>query len=276
MRLHLCGVRGSTPAPGPDFVRYGGHTSCVALSHDGGRPVLVIDAGTGIRNVTALLDGAPFEGTILLSHLHWDHTQGLPFFSGGDDPRARVRLLLPAQAEPVTLLERMISPPYFPVGPRDFRGRWCFEEIAPGRHSLEGFSVAAAEIPHKGGRMFGYRVSDARASFTYMSDHSPVGAGDGEDGLGEFHAAALELARGCDLLAHDAQHTAMEFPDLAFLGHAAAEYAVELGRRAGAGRVLLFHHDPSRTDDAIDAIVRGADTRVPVEAAAEGSVIDLP
>jgi phosphoribosyl 1,2-cyclic phosphodiesterase len=277
VRVHVCGARGSTPAPGPEFVRYGGHTSCVALSHDGGRPALVIDAGTGIRKVTALLDGAPFRGTILLSHLHWDHTQGLPFFSGADDPGARVRLLLPAQAEPVALLERMISPPYFPIGPRQFRGEWAFEEIVPGEHSLEGFTVVAAEIPHKGGRMFGYRISDGRATFTYMSDHSPVGAGAGDDGLGAYHEDALKLARGCDLLAHDAQHTAAEFPRLAFLGHAAVEYAVELGRRAGARRVLLFHHDPGRTDDAIDELRRAAGgAPAGVEAAVEGSVIDLP
>jgi ribonuclease BN (tRNA processing enzyme) len=100
VRLHFCGVRGSTPAPGAEFVRYGGNTSCVAVAHDNGAPpTLILDAGTGIRRVTALLAGQPFTGTILLTHLHWDHVQGLPFFRAGDREDATVRLLLPDQQD---------------------------------------------------------------------------------------------------------------------------------------------------------------------------------
>ena len=98
MRLNLCGVRGSTTAPGADFLHYGGHTSCVAIAHDdAARPTLLLDAGTGLRQVTSLLGGLPFDGTILLTHLHWDHVHGLPFFTGGDRDDARVSLLLPRQ-----------------------------------------------------------------------------------------------------------------------------------------------------------------------------------
>ena len=98
VRVHLCGVRGSTPAPGAEFLRYGGHTSCVAIAHDDApAPALVLDAGTGLRQVTALLGGRPFAGTILLTHLHWDHVHGLPFFRAGDREDARVSLLLPVQ-----------------------------------------------------------------------------------------------------------------------------------------------------------------------------------
>ena len=89
MRVVFCGVRGSTCAPGAEFVRYGGHTSCVALAHDGGPPTLVLDAGTGLRNLTRHLDGQPFRGTILLGHLHWDHTHGLPFFVAGNEAGQR-------------------------------------------------------------------------------------------------------------------------------------------------------------------------------------------
>ena len=120
MRVHLCGVRGSTPAPGLEFVRYGGHTSCVAVAHDDGAVALILDAGTGIRLVSPLLDGRPFAGTILLTHLHWDHVHGLPFFRAGDRDDARVTLLLPEQedgADAERVLARGMSPPHFPVRP---------------------------------------------------------------------------------------------------------------------------------------------------------------
>ena len=101
MRLWLLGVRGSTPAPGPDFVRYGGHTSCVAIAADGhDAPTLVLDAGTGLRTLTALLPGPAYRGAILLSHLHWDHVQGIPFFVAGDHYESVVDLYLPAQEWP--------------------------------------------------------------------------------------------------------------------------------------------------------------------------------
>ncbi|MBA2529552.1 MAG: hypothetical protein H0V19_06250 [Euzebyales bacterium] len=277
MRLALCGVRGSTSAPGRAFLRYGGHTSCVAVAHDDGPYRLVLDAGTGLRQLPRWLDGRPFMGTILLGHLHWDHTHGLPFFTAGDRDEARTTLLLPAQGDPLAVLARAMGPPHFPITPDQLRGRWRFAGIEPGTHELEGFEVVAAEIPHKGGRTFGYRVSDGTATIAYLSDHSPVALGPGPDGLGEYHDAALALADGADVLLHDAQHTAKEFAARASFGHSAAEYAVGLAQKAGARRLLLFHHDPGRTDDELDAIVAGfGDNPLPVEAAAEGSVLDLP
>ena len=269
-------MRGSTPAPGAEFARYGGHTSCLALAHEGGVPSLVLDAGTGIRRVTGLLDGAAFEGSILLGHLHWDHTQGLPFFAAGDRPDARVHLYIPAQGDPVEVLSRFMAPPHFPIPPTGLRGTWAFEGLGAGEHELEGFSVLALDIPHKGGRTFGYRVSDGRSSLAYLSDHNPVSMGEGAAGLGLHHDAACRLAEGVDLLVHDAQHTAEELPAKASFGHSAAEYALTLAEEAGARRVLLFHHDPNRTDDELDALVgRFAESPIPVTAAREGDVIDL-
>ena len=276
MRVHICGVRGSTPAPGPEFVRYGGNTSCVALASDGGPPTLVLDAGTGLQRLTRVLDGQPFRGSILLGHLHWDHTHGLPFFRSGDHPDAHVELHMPAQGDPVAVLARVLSPPHFPIEPGDLRGDWRFNGLEPGDHTIEGFAVTAREIPHKGGRTFGYRVSDGRVAIAYLSDHSPISIGPGPDGLGEYHDEALALARDVDLLLHDAQYTAAELPERAAFGHSAVDYAVGLAERSGARRLLLFHHDPPRTDDAIDEIVRDHHhPRVDVQAAAEGMVIDL-
>jgi phosphoribosyl 1,2-cyclic phosphodiesterase len=277
VRLHVCGVRGSTPAPGSDFVRYGGHTSCIAIARDGAAPSLVLDAGTGLRRLSALLEGAPFRGTILLGHLHWDHTQGLPFFAAGDRPDARVRLLLPDQGEPAEgVLERMMSPPHFPIPPGGLRGAWSFENLPPGEHEIEGFAVLAREIPHKGGRTFGYRVSDGRSTVAYLSDHAPGVLGPGPEGLGEYHEAALALAEDADVLFHDAQYTAEEYTGRVTWGHAAVDYAVGLGAKAGARRVMLHHHDPNRTDEAVDAIAAGAQRPgITVEAACEGAVLTL-
>src|SRR5262245_1228131 len=166
MRVDLCGVRGSMPAAGPALVRVGGNTSCVAITHDIDEgPRLVVDAGTGLRNVAALLDGAPFRGTLLLSHLHWDHTQGLPFFTAGDRPDARVDVRLPVAAgQPAHALDSMMGPPFFPITVDGLQGRWRFEPLDEGRFEVEGFEVVAREVPHPGGRTFGFRVTDGRSS----------------------------------------------------------------------------------------------------------------
>jgi ribonuclease BN (tRNA processing enzyme) len=239
---------------------------------------LVLDAGTGLRNVGALLGGRPFQGTLLLGHLHWDHTHGLPFAPALDHPDASVRLLAPAAAgdDVEALLERILSPPHFPITPAELQGKWTFERMEPGTHHFEGLTVLAREIPHKGGLTFGYRVADGAAEIAYLSDHAPQMLGDGPDGVGAYHEAALELTRDVDLLIHDAQYTVEELPQRGGYGHAAAEYAVGLGRAAGVRRVALFHPDPRRTDDEIDAILaRFGDDAVPVMAAAEGLVVEL-
>ena len=277
MDVHFCGVRGSTPAPGLPFVRYGGHTSSVAIAHDGQRPSLVLDGGTGLRAVTPLLGGLPYDGSILLGHLHWDHVHGLPFFKGGGAPGARVSVLLPApDGDPVETLARGMSPPHFPIGPEQLGPGWTFGTLRSETLDVEGFSVLAREIPHKGGQTFGFRVSDGHASIAYLSDHAPIYVGPGADGQGELHDAALELAADVDLLIHDAQFVADEFPGVAYLGHASVEYATGQARAAGAGRLALFHHAPDRTDAEIDRIVR--DRRAPdlsMFAAAEGVVVPL-
>jgi phosphoribosyl 1,2-cyclic phosphodiesterase len=278
VRVFIGGSRGSTPSPGADFLRYGGHTSSVGIAHDGALPSLVLDAGTGLRRLTEVLGREAFRGSVLLSHLHWDHVHGLPFFEAGFRSGHRVAVQLPAiDGDAIATLEKGLSPPHFPITPNQLGPGWSFAALEEGIRELEGFQVNVLEIPHKGGRTFGFRVSDGRHAIAYLADHFPLGAGPGADGLGELHPAARELAADVDVLIHDGQYLAAQFPGVAYLGHSAVEYAVGLADAAHARSLLLFHHAPGRTDDEIDAIVDYlSDSPIPVLAAVEGSELSLP
>ena len=266
MRIRFLGVRGSTPVAGPEFARVGGHTSCLALSIDDALPTLVLDAGTGLQSLATVFGQRPFDGAILLTHLHWDHTQGLPFFPSADRDDARVTLVQPAQGDPFKVLSVVMSPPYFPIGPDGLRGTWTHVALEPGTMEHEGFQVLAREIPHKGGRTYGYRIEWDGRSAAYLPDHCPTRLGPGPEGLGEYHAAALELVEGVDVLVHGAPFVASELERASAFGHATAEYAAGLAQEAGVDRLVLTHHGPTRTDDDVDAIAR----RVGAEAALEG------
>jgi ribonuclease BN (tRNA processing enzyme) len=253
MRLTFLGVRGSTPAPGPEFVRYGGHTSCVAVTV-GGQPVpsLVLDAGTGLRALTPLLDGAPFQGTVLVSHLHWDHVQGIPFFGAGDREGSRVHVVVPEQHGQTgrDLVAQLISPPAFPITPEGLRGTWSFAAVPTGPFVAEGVRVTAVDVVHKGGRTFGYRLDADDASVAYLPDHAPAA------GVGSETLAALE---GVDVLVHDAQFLDSERVVADDYAHATISDAVGFARRINAGTLVLFHHSPARIDDALDRIADGID-----------------
>jgi phosphoribosyl 1,2-cyclic phosphodiesterase len=256
VRIWILGCRGSTPAPGPTTLRYGGHTSAVAVAADDGPPTLLLDAGTGLANLPPVCGGAAFEGAILLTHLHWDHTHGLPFSPATDHPDASVSLYLPAQEAPAEkVLAWAMAPPHFPIGPDGLRGAWSFRDLDEGVVQAGGFEVLAREVPHKGGRTFGYRVTAPDGgSLAYLPDHQPSRLGPGETGFGPVHEAASALADGVDLLVHDAQYTAEEFPRLHHFGHAAVDYAVALGQASDVGQLLAFHHAPTRSDDELDEL----------------------
>ena len=272
MKLQLLGVRGSTPAPGADFVRYGGHTSCVAITAEGDdSPSLVLDAGTGLRSLTAILGGAAFDGSIVLSHLHWDHLQGLPFFAAGDRDDARVDLYVPAQdgRSGRDLLAQSLSPPSFPITPEGLRGAWGFHALAPGAREIEGLTVSAVEIAHKGGQTHGLRVDAPEGSVAYLPDHAPAAS---------VSAELMAMLDGVDVLIHDAQFLEGERPVAVDYGHATVQDAVKLAADCRAGTVVLFHHSPARTDSALDAIGEwsvdlSADVEVVV--AREGMTLDV-
>jgi ribonuclease BN (tRNA processing enzyme) len=253
MRVVLHGVRGSTAAPGQSFLRVGGNTSCVAITPSGhDLPTLLLDAGTGLSSVTRQLNGNAFVGEVLLTHLHWDHVQGLPFFAAGDRDDARVRLLLPAQGDAspdragsaAELLAGSMSPPHFPIRPDGLRGDWSFEAIAPGTFTAGGCQVTAVEIPHKGGRTFGFRVEADGESLAYLPDHHPA----------LTQEPGLELAREVDVLCHGAMFRDSERATAHAYGHATLGETCRIATEARVGRLVLIHHSPTRTDDDVDAM----------------------
>jgi ribonuclease BN (tRNA processing enzyme) len=287
------GVRGSTPCNAADIARYGGNTSCVSLAMPGHDPVL-FDMGTGIRyfGLQQPLDGS-FRGHILLSHLHWDHTQGLPFFTPVLCSGSRLDIYGPAQEDGrsvADVLHSTIRPPLFPIVMEELPGKIdCHDvsdtdfvldsardtaDVATVATDVDEIAVKARLIPHVGPTC-GYRVAWGGRSVTYISDHQMP-----YDGSMSASESALELVDGCDLLIHDSQYTTTEFERKSTWGHCTMEYAVWLAAEAGAKRLALFHHDPLRRDEWLDELAKGATELgerrgVEVFAAAEGLTITL-
>ncbi len=269
MRLIFLGVRGSTAAPGPDFVRYGGHTSCLGVVPTGAdSPSVVLDAGTGLRNLTVRLNGQAFRGTILLSHLHWDHVQGLPFFPGGDRTDSDVDVYVPAQdgMSARDLLARSMSPPSFPITPEGLAGRWGFHAIETEALEIGGLVVTPFDVQHKGGRTYGYRVDEGERSVAYIPDHR-LSSG--------VSPEAQAQVNGVDVLIHNAQFLSTERKIADDYGHSTIEDVVAFAASSNVGRLVLFHHGPARTDDAIDALVTGIEAPMPVSAAAENDELQI-
>ncbi len=266
------GVRGSTPCACDSVARYGGNTSCVVVTSDDHDPV-VFDLGTGLRffGLDRPFD-EPFRGTALVTHLHWDHVQGIPFFSPLLVPGARLDLYGPTQ-DPDDLeavVRRFIQPPYFPVDIDELPGEIVFHDTAPGVFDIPGAQVEAAWVPHVG-PTFGFRLTTGGVSIAYVSDHQQPGLGSTK-----VDPAVLELCRDVDVLIHDAQFDDLEFSMRSDWGHCTVDYAVEVAAQSGARTLALFHHDPSHTDVRVDELLadarRSADERgvEQVVAAAEG------
>lgn len=270
MRVTFHGVRGSTPCDGPQLSRYGGNTSCVAVDVEGQAPI-VFDLGTGLRNFgLALLEDQradEFQGTVLLSHLHWDHVQGLPFFVPLHRPGAELDVYGPRQEEgPLDeVFTGMMQPPYFPITPEQLEGTVRFHDVGDDDFPLSTTAKVRSRWIRHVGPTLGYRLEWQGVSIAYLSDHGQgcVGtqskAGLTEDRSDDFVPEdVLDLCDGVDLLIHDAQHTPSEFAQKRHWGHCTVDYAVHVAKESGAQRLALFHHDPAHSDDQIDLLVRAA------------------
>jgi phosphoribosyl 1,2-cyclic phosphodiesterase len=254
LNVSFYGTRGSTPCPSEENRRYGGNTSCVALESPGHDPV-VLDLGTGLRffGQTQPDDGS-FRGSALVTHLHWDHVQGLPFFTPILRPGARLDIYGPPQTDSTLsdAFHRFICPPFFPVTVEQLYGQMTFHDAGDTDLVLDGAKVRVRPVPHVGANN-GYRVEMGGASVAYLSDHQMP-----QDGSHTVSEDVLELCDGADLLIHDAQYTPEEFVEKSHWGHCTVEYAVFVAREAGAKRLALFHHDPARSDDQLDVLLEGA------------------
>ncbi|MFM8265605.1 MAG: MBL fold metallo-hydrolase [Acidimicrobiia bacterium] len=268
------GVRGSTPCHGDDTRHFGGNTSCVSMCVPGEVPI-IFDLGTGLRYFGKQCYGTTsFRAVCLLTHLHYDHTLGLPFF----EPLLRADTVLeiyaPRQPDGRAIREifrEKIQPPMFPVPLEQFAARIVFHEVGDEDFSIGGLDVRSRFVPHVGPTL-GYRVSFGGASVTYLSDHQQP---TGDDFT--ITDGARELCEDVDLLIHDSQFTNEEFAAKCTWGHSTYDYARWVADTCGAKRLALFHHDPSRTDAELASIAdrMAGGTRAAVFAAREGQSVDV-
>lgn len=250
LKVTFHGVRGSYPSPSPGSQRYGGHTSSVVVEVDGQAPLL-LDLGTGIASPHSVdvwqKTDEGFRATALVTHLHFDHVLGLPFFTPVNHPGACLDVYGPCQTDGslAAAFAALVRPPYFPVNLGDLQGEISFQDLSAESFMVGTLRVTSRLIPHVGPTL-GYRIECNGKVLSYISDHqAPPDHRNVAD-------AVLELCDGADLLIHDAQYTQAEFLAKPTWGHSTAEYALVVAREAGARNLCLYHHDPSHVDDDID------------------------
>ena len=291
-RLRFWGTRGSIPTPGSGTVRYGGNTPSIEVRTPTGSLVL-LDAGTGIRELGRALisraNGTPISGDIFLTHAHWDHIQGIPFFAPAFQRGNRFTIwgAKSLAASIRRVVRDQMSPVVFPVAFEELAATFDFRELIDERHVQDGFDVRAFSVKHPGGALgyrFGSRAAgDATpgASFVYISDNE-LRAGDASPSNDRWRTKLVEFIRGARVLIHDATYTEDEYESHRGWGHSTYGDAVALALESGVETLVLFHHSPDRSDDELDARVaecRGAAARsgrtLRVVAAAEGMELDV-
>ena len=295
-RLKFWGVRGSVPAPGPETVFYGGNTSCVEVRADG--ELIILDAGTGIRQLGRQLQQEfglrPIRMTILVTHTHWDHIQGFPFFSPAYDPRNQVRILAfegPRKGLEATLSIQMESP-YFPISMQEMPGNIEFEELKALDFEVGKVPVKATFMNHPG-VCVGYKLLTSAGTIVYFPDNEMFGrlrsAEVAHNNMEEHtnfarkqDAKLQDFIAAADVVISDAQYDAAEYAEHVGWGHSCIDDVVDMAIAANVKQLFLFHHDPDHDDTKIAQMLAGARKRVTdarsaliVEAAREGFEVTL-
>jgi phosphoribosyl 1,2-cyclic phosphodiesterase/CheY-like chemotaxis protein len=292
-RVRFWGVRGSIPTPGPGTAFFGGNTSCVEVRADG--ELIILDAGTGIRSLglslIAEFKGAPMQLTILMTHTHWDHIQGFPFFVPAYNPKNQLSILgyEGARRGLETTLSSQMESPYFPISMQEMPGNIAFQELKDMEFKVGHVDVKACFMNHPG-ICVGYRLFTSAGSVVYMPDneaHFRQRSKTKTDSDTDFVAALeyartedaklVEFVRDADVLIVDSQYDETEYPKHVGWGHTCVDDSVSLALRANVKRLYLFHHDPGHDDAHITrmqeharAIVKKEGGHVVVEAAREG------
>ena len=288
LRIQFWGTRGSIPSPGPQTVRYGGNTPSVEVRTSDGW-LIILDAGTGLRELGRSLieraNGAPIVGDIFLTHAHWDHIQGIPFF--GPLFQRGNHFTIWGSKTLETSIDRVVrdqmNPVVFPVTFEELDATIDFSEIAQETERRHGYEVSAYPVRHPGGAL-GYRFRESKAgskSLVYISDNE-LGAGGKYDTPDGWREGLVQFAKDARVLVHDTTYTAEEYDHYRGWGHSTYADAVGLAIEAGVEQLILFHHKPERTDDEVDArvaicraMVKERGAKLEIAAAAEGMILTV-
>jgi phosphoribosyl 1,2-cyclic phosphodiesterase len=295
VRVRFWGVRGSLPTPGPETIFYGGNTSCVEVRAND--EIIILDAGSGIRRLGLALcaefKNRPMHLNLLITHTHWDHIQGFPFFLPAYNPENKLRILgvEGARSDLEKTLSSQMESPYFPISMPELPGNITIEELKNMRATAGSVEIKAMFLHHPG-ICVGYRLATSGGSIAYVTDHEPferfmkiTGKNSPEDvayarGKDEQLAAFID---GADILIIDSQYDATEYKDRAGWGHGCVDDVVAIATKARAKRLFLFHHDPDHDDGFISKmvahsrdLVHKARGTLLVEAARERSEVIIP
>jgi phosphoribosyl 1,2-cyclic phosphodiesterase len=250
MIVKFWGVRGSIPSPGASTIRYGGNTACVSIDIGRGQ-ILVLDAGTGIREMGKSIAERDADLFILLSHNHWDHIQGFPFFVPIYQSNRKIYMFPTPQAKTLlcSLIEQMDGA-HFPVSPDKLPSKYvCVTENALDFLHAHGVDISRIATNHPGGG-YGYRVQNVRKAVIYITDNELGSTLHRNTEFSEF----VRFCSRADVLIHDAQYLEQDMPLKQGWGHSLMSQACELAAAAEVSHLILFHHDPDRTDEELDSI----------------------